>query len=443
MVYFPVLISDQVVLPPMARFIYTLVFYLLVPFVLCKLWWRGIKAPAYRLRWRERLGFSLPDKAFHTKPIWIHAVSVGETLAIVPLVKLIQARHPNVPIVMTTMTVTGAERVKATFGDSVTHYYCPYDIPYALSRFIEKVNPRGCVIVETELWPNLIHSCNRKKVPTLVANARLSQRSAKGYKRLKSLTTPMLQQIDQVAVQNGVDGQRFLDLGLPESAMTVTGSIKFDVKAPEGSERLAYALRQLWGESRKVIIAASTHEGEESELLLVFNKLLESDPSLLLVIVPRHPERFDDVAELIKENKLKCARRSLGQQPNGKTQVYLGDTMGELMKLLAAADVAFVGGSLIERGGHNPLEPAVMKKPVIMGTHFYNFQLICDSLQQAGGLSVVENADALLTEFKRLLDDQDCRVEQGHAGYEFVLKNQGALEKLYTLTDEICINNLE
>ena len=443
MVYFPVLISDQVVLPPMARLIYTLVFYLLVPIILCKLWWRGIKVPAYRLRWRERLGFALPDKVFNAQPIWVHAVSVGETLAIVPLVKLIQARHPNVPIVMTTMTVTGAERVKATFGDSVTHYYCPYDIPCALSRFIEKVNPRGCVIVETELWPNLIHSCNRKKVPILVANARLSQRSANGYKRLKSLATPMLQKINQVAVQNGVDGQRFLDLGLPERAMTVTGSIKFDVKAPEGSERLAYALRQLWGETRKVIIAASTHEGEESELLLVFNKLLESDPSLLLVIVPRHPERFDDVAELIKENKLKCARRSLGQQPNEKTQVYLGDTMGELMKLLAAADVAFVGGSLIERGGHNPLEPAVMKKPVIMGTHFYNFQLICDSLQQAGGLSVVENSDALLTEFKRLLDDQDSRVGQGQAGYQFVLKNQGALEKLYTLTDEICINNLE
>lgn len=427
----------------MARFIYTLVFYMLVPIILCKLWWRGIKAPAYRQRWRERLGFSLPDKDFKAQPIWIHAVSVGETLAIVPLVKLIQARHPSVPIVMTTMSVTGAERVNATFGDSVTHYYCPYDIPCALGRFIEKVNPRGCVIVETELWPNLIHSCNRKHVPILVANARLSQRSAKGYKRLKSLVTPMLQQINQVAVQNGVDGQRFLDLGLPEKAMTVTGSIKFDVKAPEGSERLAYALRQLWGESRRVIIAASTHEGEESQLLLAFSKLLESDPSLLLVIVPRHPERFDDVAELIKDNKLKCARRSLGQQPNEQTQVYLGDTMGELMKLLAAADVAFVGGSLIERGGHNPLEPAVMKKPVIMGAHFYNFQLICDSLQQAGGLSIVENSDALLTEFKRLLGNQDSRVEQGKAGYEFVLKNQGALEKLYTLTDEICINNTE
>jgi len=425
----------------MNRLLYTVLFYLALPFILGRLWWRGLKAPAYRERWLERLGFFKPKNKMSTQPLWIHAVSVGETLAIVPLVKLIQARYPDIPIVMTTMTPTGAERVKASFADTVTHYYCPYDLPCALRRFIKKLNPRACVIVETELWPNLVNSCAHSGIPLLVANARLSERSARGYTRFSTLARQMLEQINMIAVQNEIDGQRFLDLGLPSRSMSVTGSIKFDVKAPEGSERLAYALRQMWGESRKVLIGASTHEGEESELIAVYQQLLSDYPDLLLVVVPRHPERFDRVAELIKQAGLKLARRSLGQQPESRTQVYLGDTMGELMKLLAAADIAFVGGSLVERGGHNPLEPAVLKKPVIMGPHYFNFQLICDSLQQAGGLTVVSDADGLAGELRRLLDDTERLSSQGQAGYQFVMQNQGALEKLYALTDEYCLKD--
>jgi 3-deoxy-D-manno-octulosonic-acid transferase len=421
----------------MNRPLYTALFYLALPVILLRLWWRGIKAPAYRRRWQERLGFF---KAFELdRPLWIHAVSVGETLAIVPLVKLIQARHPEIHIVMTTMTPTGAERVEATFGDSVTHLYCPYDLPCALKRFLNKVNPRACVIVETELWPNLVNSCSQENIPVLVANARLSERSAKGYARFGKMAEQMLKQISKVAVQNATDGQRFLDLGLPASAMEVTGSIKFDVSAPEGSERLAVALRQLWGENRPVLIGASTHDGEESALLELYQNLQASYPELMLVLVPRHPERFDPVAELVKKSSLKLARRSLGQQPDVKTQVYLGDTMGELMKLLAAADIAFVGGSLIERGGHNPLEPAVLGKPVIMGQHFFNFQLICDSLHSAGGLSVVVSQSELIAEVDQLLKSPEKSREQGEKGRAFVLENQGALEKLYALTDKICL----
>jgi 3-deoxy-D-manno-octulosonic-acid transferase len=424
----------------MPRFLYTLLFYMALPILLYRLWWRGFKAPSYRKRWRERLGlgYQTPTK-FKAQPFWIHAVSVGETLAIVPLVKLIQARHPEIPIVMTTMTPTGAERVAETFGSSVTHYYCPYDIPCALHRFFKHVRPRGCVIVETELWPNLVNGCYQRDIPLLVANARLSERSAKGYARFSAMAKVMLEQIDCIAVQNAVDGARFVALGLPPTSMSVTGSIKFDVAAPEGSERLAYALRELWGQSRPVLMAASTHEGEESALLNAYQTLLTYYPELLLVIVPRHPERFDGVADLIKEQGLVLARRSLGQQPDKGTQVYLGDTMGELMKLLAAADITFVGGSLIERGGHNPLEPAVLQKPVLMGPHFFNFQLICDSLHKAGGLSVIAGADELVLEVKRLLDDPMAMNNQGQAGYEFVMKNQGALERLYALLDESCL----
>ncbi|WP_415886669.1 lipid IV(A) 3-deoxy-D-manno-octulosonic acid transferase [Neptuniibacter sp. QD37_6] len=423
----------------MNRTLYTCLFYIALPFILLKLWLRGRKAPAYRQRWQERLGF-MQSPAFDDRPLWIHAVSVGEALAIIPLVKLIQARYPQLPIVMTTMTPTGAERIIDTFGDSVTHYYCPYDAPCAINRFLSKVKPRGCVVVETELWPNLIAGCAKHDVPVLVANARLSARSAKGYARFSKMADQMLKQITKIAAQNSVDGQRFVDLGLPKSALEVTGSIKFDVSAPEGSERLAVALRDMWGLDRPVFIAASTHEGEETAILNVYHKLLESTPELLLVIVPRHPERFDGVAELIKQQGFKLARRSLGQQPSPKTQVYLGDTMGELMKLLAAADIAFVGGSLIERGGHNPLEPAVLKKAVVMGPHFFNFQIICDSLREAGGLVVVEDETALLRQAEKLIQAPAERERIGELGQAFVKENQGALDRLYALTERVCIN---
>ena len=423
----------------MPRLLYSFLFYFALPFLLFRLWWRGLKAPAYRKRWLERLGFNYA-KAENTKqPIWIHAVSVGETLAIVPLVKLLQARHPGIPIVMTTMTPTGAERVEVTFGEGVTHYYCPYDIPCAIQRFLTHVNPRGCVIVETELWPNLVNACSQRNIPVLVANARLSERSAKGYARFGLMAEQMLQQIECIAVQNSIDGDRFLNLGVSPSSLEVTGSIKFDVKVPDGEERLAFALRELWGQSRPVLIGASTHEEEEAALLQAYQGLLTCYPELLLVVVPRHPERFDHVAELIKQQSFNLARRSLGQQPNQATQVYLGDTMGELMKLLAAADIAFIGGSLIERGGHNPLEPAVLRKPVLMGPHFYNFQLICDSLSRVGALTVISTADELAAEVKRLLNNPESMAKQGQAGYRFVQDNQGALEKLYALVDEICL----
>lgn len=422
----------------MNRTLYTFLFYLALPVILMLLWWRGIKAPAYRKRWRERLGFFTPRHSETEQPLWIHAVSVGETLAIVPLVKLIQARHPDLPIVMTTMTPTGAERVQANFGESVTHYYCPYDVPCALGRFLKKVNPRAAIIVETELWPNLVAACAKRKLPILVANARLSARSAKGYARFGKMAAEMLEQIDLIAVQNSTDGQRFLDLGLPQSAMNVTGSIKFDVKAPEGSERLALALRDMWGKERPVLVGASTHEGEEQVLLTLYKALLDDYPGLLLILVPRHPERFDSVAQLIKSEGLKIARRSHGQQPSSQTQVYLGDTMGELMKLLAAADIAFVGGSLVERGGHNPLEPAVLKKPVLMGPFFFNFQLICDALQEAGGLWVVDDQRMLIEQTKQLLEEPSLQQSVGEKGYAFVKQNQGALERLYTLTVKVC-----
>ncbi|WP_370277063.1 lipid IV(A) 3-deoxy-D-manno-octulosonic acid transferase [Pontibacterium sp.] len=404
-----------------------------MPLVLLRLWWRGRKQPAYRERWWQRLG-CVPEQS-GPQPIWIHAVSVGETLAIVPLVKLLLQRHPDIPIIMTTMTPTGAERVRAAFGNDVQHFYCPYDVPWAVNRFLKRIDPRVCMVVETELWPNLINCCDGHKVPSLLVNARLSERSARGYRRFSGVTRPMLQQLSYVVAQDQPGADRFVALGLPEDNLFVNGSIKFDVAVPQGLEEESRHLRHQWGECRPVLIAASTHDPEEEQLLQVFRLLLQTCEDLVLVIVPRHPDRFDEVAAVIEAADFEYCRRSSGTEPTSATQVYLGDTMGELVLLYAASDIAVVGGSLIERGGHNPLEPAFLGKPVIMGPHVFNFEEICERLQKRGGLSIVQDKDAMAATIKKLLEEEQCRRDMGQKGRTFVEENKGALERLYKTVD--------
>lgn len=418
----------------MARWFYSLCWYVALPLVLLRLYRRARVAPAYGERIKERFG-DVPARA--DRPLWVHAVSVGETVAIAPLVELLLARQPDLPVVITTMTPTGAERVRALFGDRVQHLYCPYDLPHALRRFLKRIQPRALIVVETELWPNMVAACNQRQVPVVLANARLSQRSARGYARFSALSRPMLERMALVAAQNSVDGARFVALGLPEERLDVTGSVKFDVRIPEGLDQQAQALRLSWGRDRPVLVAGSTHEGEEQALLKAYSEWQKSIPELVLVLVPRHPERFDEVAALVRAQGFRMARRSQ-QAPQADTQVYLGDTMGELMMLYAAADVAFVGGSLIERGGHNPLEPAALSKPVIMGVHCFNFAVICDALQEAGGLVRVDSAEALQQQAYHWLSDGADARRAGVAGCAFVQENQGALERLYRCIEPYC-----
>ena len=412
----------------MALWLYTLLLYLALPFILLRLWWRGRRAPAYRNRWRERLGFVTPCDR---RPLWIHAVSVGETVAIAPLVELLLARRPDLPLLLTTMTPTGSERVGALFGDRVQHAYCPWDLPDALGRFLRRTRPRACVIVETELWPNLVHGCRRHGVPVLLANARLSARSARGYHRFAVLTRPMLQRLSQVVAQHQGDGARFVELGLPAQHLQVSGSIKFDIETRPEWLAAGEALRQRWGESRPVLVAGSTHEGEDAMLLRTLTALSIDCPGLLLVLVPRHPERFDAVYRLCADAGFAVARHSAPAQDVAAIDVYLVDTMGELMAFYAAADIAFVGGSLVPRGGHNPLEPAALGKPVLMGEQVFNFQSICDALAESGGLSRVADEQALLQALRRLLADKALCRQQGAAARAFVAQNRGALERLY------------
>jgi len=419
----------------MSRLLYSLLFYLLLPVVVGRLLWRSLKAPAYRGRWAERFGFYRRQE-IQQRPLWVHAVSVGETIAIAPLVKLWLQRHPDVPVIMTTMTPTGSAQVRKLFGDSVTHVYCPYDLPDALARFHRRFQPQSCVVVETELWPNLVASCHRRNVPVLLANARLSERSARGYQRFRSLATPMLNQLSKIAAQDCATAERFIRLGMNASKVTVTGSIKFDIEPPVNVEQNAQALRDRWGAQRPVWVAGSTHAGEDELILDVFQRLKQNTPELLLVIVPRHPERFSDVAALAESTGLEVCRRSTAD-PSSATDIYLGDTMGELMLMFAAADVAFVGGSLIERGGHNPLEPGVLAKPVVMGEHIFNFAQICQQLQENEGLRLVSGAEELYQVMEHLLQNSSAAAEMGAKAANFIAANRGALEKLYQQVDQL------
>lgn len=413
--------------------IYSVLLYLIQPLIWLRLWLRGRKAPAYRKRWAERYGYCKGK----VKPdgILLHSVSVGETLAAVPLVRALRHRYPAMPITVTTMTPTGSERAASAFGKDVHHVYLPYDLPGSMNRFLDNVSPRLVIIMETELWPNMIAQLHARKIPLVIANARLSERSAKGYGKLGKFMQRLLQKITLIAAQNEEDGERFVTLGLKRSQLAVTGSLKFDISVTPELAARAVTLRRQWAPRRPVWIATSTHEGEESIILEAHRKLLTRFPNLLLILVPRHPERFDTAREMAQKAGFSYTLRSSGEIPSSGTQVVIGDTMGELMLLYGIADLAFVGGSLVERGGHNPLEAAAHAIPVLMGPHTFNFKDICAKLQQADGLISVTDADSLDKEIGNLLTDEDYRLYYGRHAVEVLHQNQGALQRLLQLLE--------
>lgn len=417
----------------MLQLLYTTLLYLIQPLVWLRLWLRGRKAPAYRRRWGERYGFC----AEKVKPngIMLHSVSVGETLAAIPLVRALRHRYPSLPITVTTMTPTGSERVRSAFGNDVYHVYLPYDLPCALKRFFNQVNPKLVIIMETELWPNLITELHRREIPLVIANARLSERSATGYRKISFLMRSILRRITLIAAQTQEDGERFVELGLQRSHLAVTGSLKFDISVTPELAARAITLRRQWASRRPVWIATSTHEGEEAIILAAHRELLLRFPDLLLILVPRHPERFPTTQALTDNLGFTYSLRSSGEVPSLETQVVIGDTMGELMLLYGIADLAFVGGSLIERGGHNPLEPAAHALPVLMGPYTFNFKDICQKLTEAGGLITVSDTTSIVKEVTSLLADEDYRLYYGRHAVEVLHQNQGALQRLLSLLE--------
>ncbi len=418
----------------MSRWFYTLLFYISLPLIVARLWWRGRRAPLYRQRIGERFGYFTPTVKPHG--IWVHAVSVGETIAAAPLVRALLQRYPDSAVTITTMTPTGSERVRDLFGDSVFHVYAPYDVPHCLARFLARVQPSLLIIIETELWPNTIHACATRNIPVLLANARLSEKSARGYGRFPALTAPMLRELNKVVAQNADDGARFVALGLPQQQLAVSGSIKFDITLDTALIARAQQTHAQWRHAslvraaRFIWIAASTHAGEDEIILRAHRQLRERFADALLILVPRHPERFNDVATLIENHALKFVRRSQAQIPASDCAVLLGDTMGELLFLYGCADCAFVGGSFVERGGHNTLEPAAWGLPILSGPSDFNFREISTLLQRADALVIVNDADVLASELIGLAGNAELRARRGEAAKRVVAANRGALEKL-------------
>lgn len=421
------------------RFLYTTIFYCLLPFVLLRLLWRSFAAPAYAKRWAERFGF-FPKLVTAKKVVWLHTVSVGEFLAALPMIRRLMADE-NVQLVITTTTPTGSERVHATLGDSVFHVYAPYDLPDALGRFLRRVKPSLYLVMETELWPNTLAACAQRGIPAVLVNGRLSEKSARGYARFSALTTPMLQHLSCAAIQNSTDAVRFVALGLPEQNVVVTGNIKFDLSLSDDLRNQAALLKSQLSDDgqRLILIAASTHQGEDEIILDAFAQVRANEnvvaKSAVLILVPRHPERFERVGQLCAAKGFSVARRS-ERSWNNQNDILLGNTMGELMLMFGASDIAFVGGSLVPNGGHNFIEPAAWGLPLISGPHLFNFAEVARLLTDANALSTVNSAQALADEFIRLLADESSRSSVGAAALQVALDNRGALDKTLVMIEK-------
>jgi 3-deoxy-D-manno-octulosonic-acid transferase len=417
------------------RLFYLALSYVLAPFVVLVIIWKGLTNRAYWERVEERFGYgrSRTDR----RAIWIHAVSVGEVMAASAMVGELLERYPHLPLVITTVTPTGARRVIDLFGDRVIHSYIPYDMPGAVRRFFDRFNPRLAVIMETELWPNLYNECGTRKVPLVLANARVSPRSVYRYRRFVGLFSETLSHGIVIAAQSRRDADRFRWIGAPPERTHVVGNIKFDLELPLDQIERGRAFRAEQIEGRPVWIAASTHEGEEDEVIAAHRKIIETKPDALLILVPRHPERFQAVASMLSRRKTDYVTRSSGQRCRPDTQVFLGDTLGELTMFYAAADVAFVGGSLVPVGGHNALEPAAMGLPILTGPYTFNAEDIAEMLQEAGAAFQVADADGLCEQISALLSDPALRDRCGDAGRRIVAENRGALARLLELLEPL------
>jgi len=422
--------------------VYSWLLRLLVPYVLLRLWWRGFRNRNYWQRIPERFGFmSRAGAHASARTIWVHAVSVGEVRAAVPLVKKLWDRCPDHRVLVTTMTPTGSATVKALFGERVEHCYVPYDLPSAVRRFLDRMRPELVLVMETELWPNIYHACGARGIPIAVTNVRMSESSMRRYAAIAPrLTRATLAQVRLLAAQSTLDAERLRRLGAEEEKVKVTGSIKFELALPASLAEAAEVLRREWGQDRPVWVAASTHEGEEA-FTLVAHAELRADPRFkdaLLVIVPRHPERFQPVFKLCRKRGVNAVLRS---ENNGaldpRVEVLVADTMGELMLFYGACDCAFVGGSLVAVGGHNLLEAEALGKPIVFGPHMFDFSEIAQLTLERGAGQQVQNAAQLAPAIADFLSDADRRDVAGEAGRRMVEENRGALERTMRLLEPL------
>jgi 3-deoxy-D-manno-octulosonic-acid transferase len=424
-------------------FWYTLLLALIAPLYRLRVYLRSREEPDYHLEVSQRFGpLPAPHIAAHFgPPVWVHAVSVGETNAARPLI--LHLLELGLSVLVTNTTRTGAARVQALFAESIAdqqleQHFLPLDSKALMTAFIALHRPRALLMIETEIWPNLLALTAAQQIPSMLINARLSERSARGYARFAGLTQPMLRHISLIAAQDQDTAQRFIDLGSPVDQVVVTGSLKFDLTAPPAALTLAHELQAKWPlAGRRIIVAASTHEPEEAQLLTQFKILHTAHPEYLLILVPRHPQRFERVAELIKEHDFQLVRRSLAQAIAADTAVYFADSMGELWTWFSLSDAAFIGGSLSENGGHNPLEPASLGVPVVMGPHTFNFAQIVALLKGAGALVQVDDVAGVAQVWTNWLSDETSRKAASDAALRVMAANQGALQRQLDLVDKL------
>jgi 3-deoxy-D-manno-octulosonic-acid transferase len=417
------------------RFLYVLLTYLLAPVLVGFEAWQALTRAEYRGRISQRLGFG--TRLARRGCVWVHAVSVGEVQAAAGLVQELRRRHHDLPIVVSTVTPTGAERARALFKDTVQHRYLPYDLPGSVGRFLDRIAPRAAIILETEIWPTLYRELRRRGIPVVLGSARLSARSVRRYRRLGLLARDTLSPNVLIGAQTPADADRFVAIGAPPAQVQVSGNIKYDLEIGPAQVAAGRALRAAWGSARPVWIAGSTHEGEEAAALAAHATLRATHPDALLLLVPRHPQRFESVRQLLEKRGVRYQQRSSGALPLRDDEVYLVDTLGELQMLYAAADVAFVGGSLVPIGGHSLLEPAVLGMPILSGPNTQNGQEIAELLAQAGALQTVGGQEELASALRRWFDDPASAQAAGASGRRAVAANRGAVDRLVAMVEPL------
>ncbi|WP_155682340.1 lipid IV(A) 3-deoxy-D-manno-octulosonic acid transferase [Aliivibrio fischeri] len=419
------------------RFFYTIVLFLLSPLLLYSLYKKKEGKPPFNKRWKEHFGCT-PLLNNTQNPIWIHAVSVGEAIAAIPIIKALNKQNPEQPILVTTTTSTGAEQIKK-LGDLVEHRYMPIDFCFAVRGFLKATKPEKMLIMETELWPNTLHTVAKFGIPISVLNARLSEKSFLGYKKVQPIFNLLGKHLTHVCCQYKDDADRFVALGIQPEKVHVIGSVKFDIEITQQIQESGINLRTLLGEDRPVWIAASTHKGEDEQVLAAHRSLLDKIPSALLILVPRHPERFNPVFELCQKSKFCTIKRSSKQIVTESTQVYLGDTMGEMLTLIGASDICFIGGSLLgdKVGGHNILEPVALAKPSLIGPSYFNFQEITQQLINNNTVTISHNATELTNSLIAIFQNEQYKNNLRENALSFMNKNKGAVVKILQQINKI------
>lgn len=409
------------------RWLYTLLLTIVSPFLMWRVYRKQDGKPSVGYRWKEHFGFTPPIET-DKSPIWIHAVSVGETLSVSPLIKKLKSQYPDQPIVITTTTPTGAEQAAKLQGIA-EHRYMPFDFSFAIRGFLNAIKPSQLLIMETELWPNTLHTVARSGIPITVINARLSERSYQRYAKVQPIFNMLAKNLTRVLCQYPDDAQRFIRLGVAKEKIFVTGSIKFDIDIDQTTIQKGQQLRSNLGRNRPIWIAASTHQGEDEQVLAAHAEVLKEHPNALLILVPRHPERFNAVFELCKTQFISVRRTETEAEFDPEVQVYLGDTMGEMLVLMGAADICFMGGSLLgdKVGGHNMLEPAALGKPVLTGPSYYNFTDITEQLIKAEGLEVVTTAKTISKSISQAFNDKNVLHFKSQSARLVIDKNRGSL----------------